>query len=73
MADLARKAGIEPGEYMLGRLAHYVQEEDHEKAEALALSILPFVRRRLGAEPVPEVKQAAAEKRLIVVSAPASE
>lgn len=66
MRAIAEKHGVEPGEYLLSRLAHLVQEEKHDHAEQLALDLLPYTQRKMAAQPVEAVEDAARAGRLVI-------
>ncbi|MGB0662123.1 MAG: hypothetical protein ACPGNV_18360, partial [Mangrovicoccus sp.] len=51
----------------LNRLKQYVAEEDHAKAEAIALRLMPYCRRTLAPEPVAEAKEAMQRAQLVIV------
>ena len=66
MRAIAEKHGIEPGDYLMGRLAQLIQEERFDDADQLALDLLPYTQRKMAAQPVEAVEDAARAGRLVV-------
>lgn len=68
VADVVRRTGAEPGDYLFRRLRRLIDDENHAEATDLALQLLPYVRRKLAPQPIEEVRQAAQEGRLVITA-----
>lgn len=67
MRAISERHGVEPGEYLMGRLAELVREERYDQADQLALDLLPYTHRKLAAQPVEALEDAAREGRLVIM------